>query len=69
MSSLTGKVAVVTGGSRGIGLAVARLLRDRGASVAITGTGAAGLEKAVNALGAGSVRVLPLRADVRAKLT
>lgn len=65
MSSLSGKVAVVTGGSRGIGLAVARLLGQRGASVAITGTSAAGLEKAVDALGAGSVRVLPLRADVR----
>jgi NADP-dependent 3-hydroxy acid dehydrogenase YdfG len=65
MSSLSGKAAVVTGGSRGIGLAVARLLRDRGASVAITGTSAAGLEKAVDALGAGSVRVLPLCADVR----
>lgn len=65
MSSLSGKVAVVTGGSRGIGLAVARLLRDRGASVAITGTSAAGLEKAVDALGAGGVGVLPLCADVR----
>ena len=65
MPSLAGKVAVVTGGSRGIGLAVARLLRDRGASVAITGTSPAGLEKAVDALGAGSDRVLSLCADVR----
>ena len=65
MPSLSGKVAVVTGGSRGIGLAVARLLRDRGAAVAITGTSAAGLDKAVDALGAGSDRVLPLCADVR----
>jgi NADP-dependent 3-hydroxy acid dehydrogenase YdfG len=65
MISLAGKVAFVTGGSRGIGLAVARLLRERGASVAITGTSAAGLEKAADALGAGSARVLPLRADVR----
>jgi 3-oxoacyl-[acyl-carrier protein] reductase len=65
MPSLEGKVAVVTGGSRGIGLAVARLLGQRGASVAITGTNAAGLEKAAGALGAGSVRVLTLCADVR----
>ena len=65
MPSLSGKVAVVTGGSRGIGLAVARLLRQRGASVAITGTSAAGLEKAVDALGADRPRALPICADVR----
>ncbi|MFM2370732.1 MAG: hypothetical protein RIS85_454, partial [Pseudomonadota bacterium] len=32
---LTGKVAIVTGGSDGIGLATARLLARRGATVAI----------------------------------
>ncbi|HEY6508044.1 MAG TPA: SDR family oxidoreductase [Vicinamibacterales bacterium] len=65
MSSLSGKVAVVTGGSRGIGLAVARLLGQRGAAVAITGTSAAGLETAAEALKTDAVLVLPLRADVR----
>jgi 3-oxoacyl-[acyl-carrier protein] reductase len=65
MSSLSGKTAVVTGGSRGIGLAVARLLRQRGASVAITGTNAASLQTAVDGLGADGARVLPLCADVR----
>jgi 3-oxoacyl-[acyl-carrier protein] reductase len=34
--SLTGKTALVTGGSRGIGAACAKLLAERGASIAIT---------------------------------
>jgi NAD(P)-dependent dehydrogenase (short-subunit alcohol dehydrogenase family) len=46
MLDLTGKVAVVTGGSRGIGLAIAEALVDRGASVLITARGAADVEKA-----------------------
>lgn len=36
MNELEGKVALVTGGSRGMGAAIARVLAARGASVAIT---------------------------------
>jgi len=41
--SLSGRIALVTGGSRGIGEAIARLLADRGAEVIIA---ARGLERA-----------------------
>jgi len=64
MSSLTGKVALVTGGSRGIGFATARHLLEQGASVAITGTSEEHLATAEQDL-RGSGNVLPLRADVR----
>src|SRR4051794_13862585 len=66
MASLTGKVAVVTGGSRGIGLATARQLLGDGADVAITGTSQAHLAAAEQELrGLARGRVLALRADVR----
>jgi NADP-dependent 3-hydroxy acid dehydrogenase YdfG len=53
MSKLSGKVALVTGGGSGIGLAVARLFLDEGARVAITGRDAAKLEKAAKELQGG----------------
>jgi 3-oxoacyl-[acyl-carrier protein] reductase len=67
MSSLTGKVALITGGSRGIGLATARALLMQGASVVITGTDEARVQKAAAELGtdASSSRVLALTASVR----
>ena len=43
---LSGKVAVVTGGSRGIGLAIARALLGEGCSVVITGRDRAALKTA-----------------------
>ena len=49
----TGRAAIVTGGSRGIGLAVARELLGAGARVLITGRRAAPLEAAAAALGPG----------------
>ncbi|MFZ1105097.1 MAG: SDR family NAD(P)-dependent oxidoreductase, partial [Hyphomicrobiaceae bacterium] len=41
---LKGKVAIVTGGSRGIGLAVGRALAAEGANVALVARNAAALE-------------------------
>ena len=36
---LDGKIALVTGASRGLGLAIARGLRDAGATVIVSGSG------------------------------
>ena len=66
MTALTGKVAIVTGGSRGIGLAIARAFLDRGASVAITATSDATLKAAAAELRKVTrLEVLSVRADVR----
>jgi NAD(P)-dependent dehydrogenase (short-subunit alcohol dehydrogenase family) len=66
MSPLTSKVALDTGGSRGIGLATARALLTQGASVAITATNQARLDAAAADLGtqAASGRVLTVAANV-----
>lgn len=51
MASLSGKVAVVTGGSTGIGLAAAKALKAAGAKVAITGRTQETLDAAVAEIG------------------
>src|ERR1700732_53939 len=61
MNRLQGKVAVVTGGNSGIGLATAQRLQQEGARVAIAGRSKQTLDQAVKTIGNG---VLALQADV-----
>ena len=64
--SLNGKVAFVTGGSRGIGLAIAHALAAQGVQVAVTGKSQSHLSSAKPKIeAAGPARVETLQADVR----
>lgn len=58
MAKLAGKVAVVTGGSTGIGLATAKQLVQQGAKVVITGRSQAALDRAASELGPNAVPVV-----------
>jgi uncharacterized protein len=63
MSYWQGKRAVITGGSSGLGRALAAALVERGARVAIIGRGQGALDQAAAELGARG-DVLPVAADV-----
>ena len=63
----SGKVGIVTGGSRGIGLAIAGAMLDAGMSVVVSGRSREHLDEALNALARDSSRkgrVHPVQGDV-----
>ncbi|MFJ4466923.1 SDR family NAD(P)-dependent oxidoreductase [Streptomyces sp. NPDC089424] len=64
--NLEGRTAFVTGGSRGLGFAIAQALLERGAKVAIAARDEAAVKAAAGRLaaGAGAQDVLPVVADV-----
>ncbi len=63
---LSGRVALVTGGSRGLGLQVAQALGEYGAALALVARKQAELDAAVGELGARNIRAYGFAADVGA---
>ncbi len=65
MGKLSEKVAVVTGASSGIGLAIAKALGAEGASVVLSGRKREPMEEAANEISSNSGRAMVHPADVR----
>ena len=63
MGQLDGKVAVITGGGRGIGRAIALRYAAEGASVVVSSRTAADLESTLRDAGVGEARGLAVVAD------
>jgi len=62
---LRGKIALVTGGNRGIGLAIARALIAQGSNVMISARDASSLRRAAQKIATTRQRAVPLVCDVR----
>ncbi|MBV8841737.1 MAG: SDR family NAD(P)-dependent oxidoreductase, partial [Bryobacterales bacterium] len=58
MKKFEGKIALVTGGNSGIGLATAKLLYEQGAKVAIAGRDPKTIAEAVSVIGQGTIKIV-----------
>lgn len=67
MTSLKGKTALITGGSGGIGFAVARAFAGKGADLVIVGRDREKLDEKAAVLGCRGSRILPVAADMGAE--
>lgn len=68
-TELQNKAAVVTGGSRGIGFAIAEALSSHGCSVVVTSRSAASAEEGAMKLARYKTRIVPYECDVRDELS
>jgi NAD(P)-dependent dehydrogenase (short-subunit alcohol dehydrogenase family) len=64
MEEFRGRVAVITGGASGIGLAIAHLLAHEGIRLALADTDQAALDHAVGELEGVGAEAIGLRTDV-----
>jgi 3-oxoacyl-[acyl-carrier protein] reductase len=64
VTALTGRIAVVTGSSRGIGAAIARRFAEEGARVAVNGRDVAAIEAVCDDIGAAGGEAMAVPADV-----
>lgn len=64
MNVINGKVAYITGGTKGIGYGIAKSLLEKGMKVAITGRSLPAAVKAAEALSSDKSKVLALESDV-----
>ena len=64
MNTVQNKVAYITGGSKGIGLGIAKILLEKGMKVAITSRRLQAAQEAAQSLGGNESNILALESDV-----